>query len=266
VSSPLRAGYDPTHYPVEDDVGESLLQRNLTEELRTNITSLVAERGEVMLVGASQFIYYRQFRPTDAVAPDVYVIPGVSPDTPVTAWKVWERDGLVPSFALEVVSTDVWKDYEVSPRRYAELGVPELVVFDPEYRTRRDRVRWQLFRRVEGEFVLVETTDEDRVRSKVLGCWLRTVGEGSACRVRLARDPRGDVLVPTPVEAEQAAKEAERVRREAAERAAKEVERTAKKAERAAKEAERSERVRREAAEAELTALRDEVERLRRGS
>jgi hypothetical protein len=254
VSSPLRAGYDPTHYPVEDDVGESLLQRNLTEELRADITSFAAERGAVMLVGASQFIYYRQFRPTDSVCPDVYVLPGVAPDTPITAWKVWERGGIVPSFAMEVVSTDVRKDYEQSPRRYADLGVPELVIFDPDYRGHRDRVLWQVHRQVGGALSLVTATNDDRVRSQALDCWLRAVGQGSSCRVRLASDPRGEVLIARPLEVERAAKEAER--------AAKEAERAAKEIERAAKEAERA---RREAAEAELAALRQELDRLRKG-
>jgi hypothetical protein len=44
----------------------------------------------------------------------------------------------------------------------------------------------------------------------VLGCWLRSVGSGSALRIRLAEGSRGDALVPTEAEAERAATEAAR--------------------------------------------------------
>ena len=75
-----------------------------------------------------------------------------------------------------------------------------------------------MFRRVGRRgFVMVERTNADRVHSKVLGAWLRCVGEGPAQRVRLADDAHGDVLVPTELEAERARLEAERARRVAAE-------------------------------------------------
>jgi hypothetical protein len=182
-----------------------------------------------------------QFNPRAAVAPDVYVLPGVDPDGEVESWKVWET-GVVPSFALEVVSLDVRKDYEESPRAYADFRVGELVIFDPKYETRRDRVRWQVYRRVARRgLVAVEVTNADRVYSRALGCWLRAVGRGGAMRVRLATGTRGEVLVPTAEEAERA------------ERAAREAEHAARETERAA----------REAAEAEVVRLRRELRRLR---
>jgi Uma2 family endonuclease len=69
------------------------------------------------------------------------VLPGVAPGTRVRSWKVW-KTGVVPSFALEIVSRDVEKDYEDAPRAYAELGAQELVIFDPDYERQPHRVRW----------------------------------------------------------------------------------------------------------------------------
>jgi Uma2 family endonuclease len=225
---------DPTEYPVSDDVGEDSLQRFIAELLRPLLEQLCASRRETAFVGADQFIYWKQFAPKKSLAPDVYVLPGVSPKRRVRVWKVWET-GIVPSFALEVVSDDDRKDTEDSPRRYDELGVGELVIFDPDHRARRDGVRFRVYRRLPRRgLVLVEATNEDRVRSKALSCWLRAVGAGDATRLRVGLGPRGEKLMPTDAErAEEAAERADRA------------------AERADRAAERADK-----AEAELAALR----------
>jgi hypothetical protein len=228
--APRRARlHDPTVYPVEEKVGEDTLQRLIVELLRPLVERWLAQRGVQALVGADQFIYWKQFDPLQRVAPDVYVLPGVSPDTYVSAWKTWES-GIVPSFCFEVVSGDWRKDYAEAPPRYDAIGIAELVVFDPRFAERSDGLRWQVYRRLARRgFVRVEATNADRVRSKVLGCWLRAVGDEREVRVRLAAGARGDELVPTAEEAERLGRKAERV--------AKEAERVAKEAERAAKEA-----------------------------
>jgi hypothetical protein len=238
VRASTRAGrnVDPTVYPVEERVGEDILQRWIVEVLRPLVERWLRERGERAFVGADQFVYYRRHAPLDRVAPDVYVLPGVKPDTRVTSWKTWEQ-GVVPSFALEIVSRDWEKDYIEAPERYRAVGVSELVIFDPAAGQRPDGLAWQVFRRVRSRpLTRVEVSQGDRVRSKTLGCFLRAVGHGDALRLRLGLGPRGDILFATAEEAERAAKEAERAAKEA-ERAAKEAERAAKEIERAAKEA-----------------------------
>jgi Uma2 family endonuclease len=202
---------DPTVYPVEEQVPESNLAMDVRFLLLALVRRWVAERGEPALVGSDQFIYYRQYDPRARVAPDVYVLPGVAPETFIGAWKTWET-GIVPSIAIEVVGLDVRKDYDESPLRYEEMGVPELVIFDPLHDEGRDRILFQLYRRKRGKLVQIEVTRRDRVRSKVLGCWLRSVGDGTGRRLRLATGPRGDVLFPTAEEA--AAAEIARLRTE----------------------------------------------------
>jgi hypothetical protein len=204
---------DPTVYPVEEKVGEDLLQRLIVELLRPLIVALFALRGKKALVGADQFIYWEQHNPRKVVAPDIYVLPGVGPRTRVKAWKVWET-GIVPSFALEVMGDDERKDVERSPERYAELGVKEVIVFDPEPERRTDGARFRLFRKVgKRGLVLVEATNEDRVGSKQLDCWLRVLGEGDDVRLRVGLGPQGDELLQTQEErAEQAEREVARLR------------------------------------------------------
>lgn len=221
MGEPAESLQDPTLYPVTEKVGEELLQRLILEVLRPLVERWLREQGRTALVGADQFIYWEQFNPRKALAPDVYVLDGVDPDTPVTAWKVWET-GVVPSFCFESVSADRLKDYEEAPKRYAELGVEELVLFDPHAEESGSRVRWQVYRRSGTELLRVEESDADRVRSDVLGCWLRQVGEGAVARVRLAVGEDGSELLPTDEEraraeferAEQAERELERLRAE----------------------------------------------------
>ena len=93
---------DPTFYPVDDDMGEGLLHREIAEALRLLVQRFLALSAKVARVGANQFIYLTQGKPNESLAPDVYVLPGVGPDINIDCWKVWET-GIVPSFALEVV-------------------------------------------------------------------------------------------------------------------------------------------------------------------
>lgn len=196
---------DPTIYPVEDDVGEHEIQTYILELLRPLVERYLSARGIRAHAGSDQYIYWAQYEPTSCVAPDVYVLPGVPQDIAIDVWKVWER-GVIPSLALEVVGRDPHKDYELSPRRYADLGVKELIIFDPF--PSGDRRIFQVYRRLRGGFRLVESTDADRVRSRELGCFVRVVGGGAATRLRLALGRSGDELFPTGEEAERAAKEA----------------------------------------------------------
>lgn len=243
VSSALDkfATADPTFYPVDQSVGEDSLQTFIAELLRPLIAALCASRGDHAFIGADQFIYYEQFHPEKVVAPDIYVLPGVSPEARVSSWKVWQTD-IVPSFALEIVSSNHRKDRLDSPARYAELGVGEVILFDPDYRARRDGARFRVYRRLARRGLrLVEETNADRVRSKALKCWIRAIGEGAAVRLRVALAPRGDALLATDAE------------------------RAAATAERAAMESERAERAEAEArrADAETARLRAELARLR---
>lgn len=240
---------DPTIYPEEERVGEDILQRWIVELLRPLLQWWLTGRKVRALVGADQFIYWRQHDPHARVAPDIYVLPGVDPRTRVRSWKIWQ-DRVVPSFALEIVSQDWEKDYAEVPPRYDALGVPELIIFDPGRDEHPDGVRWQIWRRMGRRgLVRVEATDAARVRSKALGCWFCAVGAGRDTRVRIAVGARGEELVPTAEE------------REAAERTAKEAERAAREAEHTARDAERAAK---EAALARVSALEAELRRLAR--
>ena len=205
ATAAARISIDPyleaTYDPFEDDMGESSLQRFISEHLRPRIEEYLRALRGPTFVGADQYVGWVHDDGEKVLAPDVYVLPGVEPGEEFEFWKVWQT-GIVPSFALEIVSKRKKKDYTEVPPLYGELGVEELVIFDPRYKRRRGGVRFQVYRRLERRgFVRVEATNADRVRSRVLGCWLRVVGEGKEQRIRLATDPSGEAFVPTEAEA-----------------------------------------------------------------
>ena len=232
---------DRTVYPIRDDMGEGSLQRFISELLRVLVERWLEAQGKPTFVGADQYFYWEQYNSSESIAPDVYVLPGVAPGKKVGAWKVWET-GIAPSFALEVVSQDVDKDYLRSPAKYHRLGVEELVVFDPDYALDPARFLFQVFRKSKRGLIRVEATNADRVKSKVLGCHLRAVGAGDDLRVRLGTGFRGETLFPTDGEA----RAQEQALREQAEAAAEQAEAAAEQAEAAAQ----GERALREQAEA----------------
>ncbi len=258
---------DRTVYPVEEKVGEELLQRWIVELLRPLIARWLASRGIVALTGADQFIYFRRGDVRARVAPDVFVLPGVRPNRRIRSWKTWE-ESVTPSLAVEVVSRDVDKDYIEAPALYRDLGVRELVIFDPDFEDEPGRFRFQVYRHVSKRgLTRAAVTNEDRVRSRVLGCWLRVVGVGEEQRLRLATGASGDTLVPTEAEHERAArleaeaeKEHERTARREAETARSEAE-TARLEAETERERERTARLE---AEAELARLRQRLDPKRR--
>jgi hypothetical protein len=188
--------------------------------------------------------------PRTGLDPDVAVLlPGPPDFDDLTSCRVWEADRKPPVFAVEVVShSHPYKDYSFIHEGYAAMGVPELLVFDPQLfgpRSLGGPVVLQLWRRdVSGAFERVHFGNEP-VYSSVLDAWL--CGEGRL--LRISDDRAGERRWLTLEE-------------EAAERGRAEVERSRAEAERSRAEAERShaeaeqERAKSAALEAELRRLR----------
>jgi hypothetical protein len=259
---------ESVHYPETDHMGEDALQRFIAELLRPLVAMWLAMCGRRCFVGADQFVYLVEGDARKRVAPDVYVLPGVDPDVAPPCWKLWELEA-PPSFALEIVSKDRKKDYDDLPPVYGRMGARELLLFDPKANARsRVRVRWHVYRHMGRRgWRLVERSNEDRVYSRELGCWLRAVGDGPRLRVRLATGGRGDVLLPTEAErakAELTIAEAQAGAERAARQRAEEVSRA--EAQRAEAEAQRARAASdaREAAEREVERLRAELARLQK--
>ncbi len=240
------------HYPETDAMAESTLQRLIAEFLRPLLQRFLQQVWDQSVpsaseytalrtqgpffTGADQFWYFEKDNNRAQVSPDVYVIAEQRPTQTPSSWFMWKLNS-PPLFAFEVVSEDFEKDYRDAPIQYASTGVRELVVFDPEAPKEKvvrrgqaslTRYRWQVWRRNdEGGFDQVIQSNEDRVKSESLHCWLRLVGEGEQRLIRIGLGHNGDDLFLSAVESAELRVEHERAEKEQ-ERAEKEQERAAR--------------------------------------
>jgi len=205
---------EPVVYPSTDHMGEHELQRFISDMLSSLLQRYFKQRRVVAHVGCNTFIYWEEGTPKTTIAPDMYVLPNVEQDIKEPCWKLWELDGVRPSFALEVVSGGVQKDYEEAPGLYAAMGCAELVIYDPHATPRsRKRVRWQHYKRdARGAFRKVAVRAKHRVWVASLGVWLReVVGPRDLPWLRLGLGDLGNELLLTADEAARASDEARRV-------------------------------------------------------
>jgi Uma2 family endonuclease len=177
-------------------MGESLLQTFVSQILMSMLGDYFAGLSRPVLVGGNQFFYYRRGDPRACVCPDVYVIDGEThAPVEVPCWKTWEHDGKAPTLAIEVVSAAYHKDYsEHTIQRYQELGVGELVRYDPEFPHRGDRRLLTHFTRDDAGQLVQQVTAPDRVRLSRFDFWLVRHTDMS---LRIGLGPHGDALWPT---------------------------------------------------------------------
>lgn len=192
-------------YPDEDGqpMAEGDAQRDSLLSAVSTLGHYFQPRPDVYVSG-NLFIYYEQGNPEAVVAPDVFVIFGVS-NRRRRSYKVWEEKNRVPNFVLEITSkTTRSKDQGAKKGIYAFLGVEEYFQYDPT----GDYLQPQLqgHRLAAGNYYPISSTvsDEVSLRSEVLGLDLRL----EAGTLRFYNPVRGDKLL-TYEESEQARQAAE---------------------------------------------------------
>ncbi|WP_437681943.1 Uma2 family endonuclease [Sorangium sp. So ce131] len=200
----------PLHFPEEAVVPET--KRHL--EIRTLLYLVLKTFADRAAIGSDQFVYWAASDPSRCLAPDAFVRLG-TPDTPFGSWKTWERGA--PELAVEIVSEhdadpQTWAD---KLRKYHDLGVLELVAFDPEAAPGE---RLRVWDRIDGDLV-ERVVEGERSPCAVLGLhWVVVPAGGHPAALRLARTSDGAELVLTPEEAERRRAETEQAARATAER------------------------------------------------
>jgi len=207
---------EPLLFPESAEMPESELHL----ELRTLLYQLLKDYlGLGATVGSDQFVYYDASDPKKVLAPDVYV-QLKPPTSKIKSWKVWERGA--PDVAIEILSDSDASaaDWAEKVRRYAALGVTELVCFSPE-----SPLALRIWDRVDG--VLRErVVGAQSAPSLVLELtWLVAPAEGNVSTLRISTPAGAPVLSRIEArEAESRAREAESRAREAAEARVRELE------------------------------------------
>jgi Uma2 family endonuclease len=248
---------DDIHYPSSDNepMGENdVICWLMTASLDAMKRHFSAD--ENVYVSSNSFIYYVKDDPLQRVAPDLYVVKGVSSKKRPN-YKIWE-EGVVPQVVFEFTTeSSRYKDLGVKKGLYEALGVKEYYLFDPvsEYL----EPHFRAFRLEDG--ALHELPHKNSHFSPELQLTIRPQGQ-------LLRFYPVDSLKPVPTSdelADLADQEAERAEQEAA-RAEQEAARAEQEAARAEQALQQS-AIDRELLEKEVERsreLEDEVARLRR--
>ena len=81
-------------------------------------------------VGANMFLYYEEGKPKRRVAPDIFVVRGVTKE-PRRSFKLWEEKHS-PQVVIEMTSRKT-KEEDLGKKRavYSSIGVEEYYLFDP---------------------------------------------------------------------------------------------------------------------------------------
>ena len=130
---------------------------------------------EDVYVSGNLFIYYQPGNKSAVVAPDVFVVFGVEKKKRLS-YKIWEEEGKVPGFVLEVTSETTKKnDEEEKPIKYARLGVAEYFQYDPTGDYLQPQLKGSCLRNGKYEPITPEILSGEvlRIHSQVLGLDLR---------------------------------------------------------------------------------------------
>ncbi len=124
---------EPVEYPYSD--GKILMETDPHARsiiaMRDQLDTHFSARADVYVAG-SMAVYYRQGDPEAVVVPDMFVVLGAAHKEGRKSYLIWEEDGVVPSFVVEVASPSTSRHDATGKRAiYERMGVREYWRFDP---------------------------------------------------------------------------------------------------------------------------------------
>lgn len=182
----------PLHFPEFGEVPES--KRHL--KVRTLLFELLelafADRAAI---GSDQFVYWDATNPRVCLAPDAFVKLG-QPNDLFGSWKTWQRG--VPELGVEIVSDfdDPDREWNQKLAGFNQLGVLELVRFDP----RVEPPRLQIWDRRDGSLSERDLSQQGAQSLVLPGFWCAVADAKLGPTLRLSRDRDGLDLYLTEAE------------------------------------------------------------------
>ncbi len=191
------------YYPESDGkpMAETEFHINVIVDLKFALRNYYRKQKDVYVSGCIM-MYYVEGDPAKSISPDVFVVKGVSKEKRRT-YKIWD-EGQAPDVVIEITSRKTKKeDFTTKMELYAQLGVKEYYIFNPEYPKRQPPLH--AYRLAGDRYVEVLVTN-NRIMSRELGLELVNTGE----TLRLY-DPKAKEFLETDAEVYEARLNAERI-------------------------------------------------------
>ncbi|MCC5635153.1 Uma2 family endonuclease [Nostoc sp. CHAB 5844] len=152
--NPLECLPSSAELPDSDDTPVDNELQILIPSLLLAILTSIWQTREDWFFGINMGIYYAVSTP--AIVPDGFLSLGVERfigENGRSSYVMWEEDGIPPILTIEIVSQAYNYEYEQKKLDYAQLEVLYYVIYAPT-RLRRKRQRLEVYRLVDGEYIL----------------------------------------------------------------------------------------------------------------
>ena len=180
TESTYRPRYAPTadtdiYYPESDGKPMAETERHrdcLIWSIQT--LSLYYKDDKDTCVSGNMMMYYEEGNPQKSISPDVFVAFGVGKKER-RIYQIW-NEGKPPDFVLEFSSYNTYRrDQNEKKHLYAEIGILEYFLYDPERRLLPIPILG--YRLVDGEYIPIQPDADGSVYSEQLGLELRLRGD-----------------------------------------------------------------------------------------
>ncbi|MBN3899135.1 MAG: Uma2 family endonuclease [Nostoc sp. NOS(2021)] len=152
--NPLECLPSSAELPDSDDTPVDNELQILIPNLLLAILAAIWQARDDWFFGINMGIYYTVNKP--AIVPDGFLSLGVERfvgENGRSSYVFWEEDGISPILSLEIVCQTYNFEYEQKKLDYAQLGILYYVIYAPT-RLRRKRQRLEVYRLVNGEYIL----------------------------------------------------------------------------------------------------------------
>ncbi|MCC5614206.1 Uma2 family endonuclease [Nostoc sp. CHAB 5836] len=142
---------DSDDTPVDNEV------QNLVPNLLLAILSVIWSDRNDWFFGVDMGIYYLPTAPRKSIVPDGFLSLGVERRRQPSgrlSYILWEENWTPPILVVEVVSQTYGGEYDLKMEKYLDLGVLYYVIYNPDYWQRDDHAPFEVYKRVEDEFIL----------------------------------------------------------------------------------------------------------------
>jgi Uma2 family endonuclease len=145
--------------PCSDDTPVDNEDQNFLPNYLLFLLELIWTERDDWYFGVDMAVYHTAgVSPKVPVVPDGFLSLGVPRRKPGNksrnSYVVWEEEGRIPSFVLEMVSKTLGGEYDEKLAIYQQLGVLYYLIYNPEFWQRDRHQPFELYKLIEGQYQL----------------------------------------------------------------------------------------------------------------